>query len=247
MTYREQIQSDCLPRHIAVIMDGNGRWARKRGLHRYEGHREGVKAVRLLTENATELGIKYITIYAFSTENWLRPKAEVDALMELLADTVVKQTPDLIKNNIRLQTIGDLDSLPQKAKEKMLQSVEATSHLTGLTLIVALSYSSKQEITRAVKTIARELKEGKITEEEINADTVSKHLYTTGIPDPDLLIRTSGELRISNFLLWQLAYAELYFTNCLWPDFDMEELCHAIVDYQNRERRFGKTSEQIKQ
>ena len=247
MTYREQIRPDRLPQHIAVIMDGNGRWARKRGLHRYEGHQEGVKAVRKLTENATELGIKYLTIYAFSTENWFRPKAEVDALMDLLADTVVKQTPDLLKNNVRLHTIGDLDSLPEKAREKMQQSIKETSVSTGLNLIVALSYSSKQEITRAVQNIARELKDGKISEQDITADTISQHLYTSEFPDPDLLIRTSGELRISNFLLWQLAYTELYFTPCLWPDFDMEELCRAIVDYQNRERRFGKTSEQIKQ
>ena len=235
------------PNHVAIILDGNRRWAKERGLPKLQGHRKGFDNICDLVPYIINKGVKVLSVYAFSTENWFRPKAEVDALMDLLADTVVKQTPDLLKNNVRLHTIGDLDSLPEKAREKMQQSIKETSVSTGLNLIVALSYSSKQEITRAVQNIARELKDGKISEQDITADTISQHLYTSEFPDPDLLIRTSGELRISNFLLWQLAYTELYFTPCLWPDFDMEELCRAIVDYQNRERRFGKTSEQIKQ
>ena len=246
MSYKEQIKQDRIPRHIAIIMDGNGRWAKKQGLARMFGHKQGVETVHRITEAAAELGIQYLTLYAFSTENWNRPKEEVDALMALLVDTIVKETPTLMKNNIVLQTIGDLSRLPEATRTKFLECIEQTSHNTGLTLVIALSYSARWELIQAAKNIALAVQQGQLRLEEINEEVLSKHLTTADIPDPDLLIRTSGELRISNFLLWQLAYSEMYFTSCLWPEFTNEEFYRAIVDYQNRERRFGKTSEQVK-
>ena len=245
MGYKEQIQPNRIPRHIAIIMDGNGRWAKKQGLARMFGHRQGVETVHRITEAAAELGVQYLTLYAFSTENWNRPKEEVDALMVLLVETIAKETPTLMKNNIRLQTIGDLSRLPQTTYDKFMECIQQTSQNTGLTLIIALSYSARWEIIRAAQHMAQAVQEGTLLPEDINEETISNYLTTAQVPDPDLLIRTSGELRISNFLLWQLAYSELYFTNCLWPDFTNEEFYHAIVDYQHRERRFGKTSEQI--
>ena len=245
MTYKEQIQQNRIPRHVAIIMDGNGRWAKRQGLARMFGHRQGVETVHSITEAAATLGIEYLTLYTFSTENWNRPKEEVDALMALLVDTFAKETPTLMKNNIRLQTIGDISRLPQVTHDKFVACIEETSKNTGLTLVIALSYSARWELIRSTRLIAEAVKEGKMLVEDINEETISAHLTTASIPDPDLLIRTSGELRISNFLLWQLAYAELYFTDCLWPEFTNEEFYHAIVDYQHRERRFGKTSEQV--
>ena len=245
MGYKEQIQPNRIPRHIAIIMDGNGRWAKKQGLARMFGHRQGVETVHRITEAAAELGVQYLTLYAFSTENWNRPKEEVDALMVLLVETIAKETPTLMKNNIRLQTIGDLSRLPQTTYDKFMECIQQTSQNTGLTLVIALSYSARWEIIQAAQHMAQAVQEGTLLPEDINEETISNYLTTAQVPDPDLLIRTSGELRISNFLLWQLAYSELYFTNCLWPDFTNEEFYHAIVDYQHRERRFGKTSEQI--
>lgn len=245
MSYKEQIKQDRIPRHIAIIMDGNGRWAKKQGLARMFGHKQGVETVHRITEAAAELGIDYLTLYAFSTENWNRPKEEVDALMSLLVDTIVKETPTLMKNNIVLQTIGDISRLPEATRKKFLECIEQTSKNSGLTLIIALSYSARWELIQAAKNIASAVEQGQLRLEEINEEVLSNHLTTANVPDPDLLIRTSGELRISNFLLWQLAYSEMYFTSCLWPEFTNEEFYHAIVDYQSRERRFGKTSEQI--
>lgn len=246
MGYKEQILQDRIPRHIAIIMDGNGRWAKRQGMARMFGHRQGVETVHRITEAAAELGIEYLTLYAFSTENWNRPKDEVDALMALLVDTIAKETPTLMKNNIRLQTIGDISRLPQATHDKFVACIEQTNQNTGLTLVIALSYSARWELIQAVRQIAQAVQHSKMLVEDINEETISAHLTTRDMPDPDLLIRTSGELRISNFLLWQLAYAELYFTDCLWPEFTEEEFYHAIVDYQHRERRFGKTSEQIR-
>lgn len=246
MGYKEQIQSDRIPRHVAIIMDGNGRWAKRQGLARMFGHRKGVETVHRITEAAAELGILYMTLYAFSTENWNRPKEEVDALMALLVDTIAKETPTLMKNNIRLQTIGDLSRLPKATYEKFVACIDETSGNTGLTLVIALSYSARWELIKATQMIAEAVKNGKMLIEDINEETVGGYLTTRGMPDPDLLIRTSGELRISNFLLWQMAYSELYFTDCLWPEFTPEEFYCAIVNYQQRERRFGKTSEQIR-
>lgn len=246
MTYQEQIDPSRLPRHIAIIMDGNGRWAKRQGLARMFGHRQGVETVHNITVTATKLGIRYLTLYTFSTENWNRPKEEVDALMTLLVDTIAKETPTLMKNNVRLQTIGDLSRLPDNARAKFLACIEQTSGNTGLTMVLALSYSARWEITQAVQQAARLAQAGEVRAEEIDEAFVSRLMTTAEMPDPDLLIRTSGEYRISNFLLWQLAYSELYFTDRLWPEFDEEELYKAIVDYQKRERRFGKTSEQMK-
>ena len=246
MSYKEQIQIDRIPRHVAIIMDGNGRWAKLQGMARMFGHRQGVETVHRITEVAAALGIDYLTLYAFSTENWNRPKEEVDALMSLLVDTIAKETPTLMKNNIQLLTIGDLDRLPDSAQTKFRACMEETSGNTGLKLVIALSYSSRWEIIRAAKEIASLVQQDAMLIEDINEEVVSAHLTTASMPDPDLLIRTSGELRISNFLLWQLAYAEMYFTDCLWPEFTEEEFYRAIVDYQHRERRFGKTSEQVR-
>ncbi|HRG60186.1 MAG TPA: isoprenyl transferase [Bacteroidia bacterium] len=241
----KRIDLNNLPKHIAIIMDGNGRWAKNKGEHRIFGHQHGVKSVRECTEAAAELGIKYLTLYAFSTENWSRPKEEVDALMELLVQTILAETPTLNKNNIRLKAIGNLKSLPGKCFEQLQEAMAETEKNTGLTLVLALSYSSKWEIVDAVKQIATEVANGKLSIQNIDNDTFSNFLTTFEIPDPELLIRTSGEHRISNFLLWQIAYAELYFTETLWPDFNRLAFFEAIVDYQTRERRFGKTSEQL--
>jgi len=243
--YKEQIDKERLPRHIAIIMDGNGRWAKKQGMARMFGHRQGVETVHNITVAATELGIDYLTLYTFSTENWNRPKEEVDALMTLLVDTIAKETPTLMNNNVRLQTIGDINRLPDGARKKFLACIEQTSRNTGLTMVLALSYSARWEITNAMQEAVRQAMNGTLRPEDVNEPFVSSLMTTGAMPDPDLLIRTSGEYRISNFLLWQLAYSELYFTDCLWPEFTEEEFYKAIVDYQKRERRFGKTSEQI--
>ena len=245
MDYKSQIDKARMPRHVAIIMDGNGRWAKKQGLARMYGHKQGVETVHRITETAAEMGIQYLTLYTFSTENWNRPKEEVDALMTLLVDTIVKETPTLMKNNVRLLTIGDTERLPEGAKRKFEQCMEETSGNTGLRLVIALSYSARWEITNAMQVAVRKAQAGELKAEDVNEELVSSLMTTVGMPDPDLLIRTSGELRISNFLLWQLAYSELYFTDCLWPEFTEEEFCKAIVDYQHRERRFGKTSEQV--
>ena len=245
MDYKAQIDQSRLPRHIAIIMDGNGRWAKKQGLARMFGHRQGVETVHNITEAAAEMGIEYLTLYTFSTENWNRPKEEVDALMTLLVDTIAKETPTLMKNNVRLQTIGDINRLPEGTRQKFLGCIDETSGNTGLTMVIALSYSARWEITEAVREAVRLTQSGLLRPEDVNEQYVSTLMTTKNIPDPDLLIRTSGEYRISNFLLWQLAYSELYFTDCLWPEFSLEEFYKAIIDYQKRERRFGKTSEQI--
>lgn len=245
MDYIAEIDKTRMPRHIAIIMDGNGRWAKRQGLARMFGHRQGVETVHQITEAAASLGIGYLTLYTFSTENWNRPKEEVDALMSLLVDTIVKETPTLMKNNVRLLTIGDIDRLPEATRLKFLGCIQQTANNTGLSLVVALSYSARWEITQAMQQAAQMVQQGVIRPEDINEEFICNLLTTKNIPDPDLLIRTSGELRISNFLLWQLAYSELYFTDCLWPEFTQEEFYKAIVDYQHRERRFGKTSEQI--
>ena len=246
MDYKSQIDSERLPRHIAIIMDGNGRWAKKQGLARMFGHRQGVETVHNITVAATKLGVEYLTLYTFSTENWNRPKEEVDALMGLLVDTIVKETPTLMNNNVRLQTIGDINRLPDSTRQKFIGCIRQTSVNTGLTMVIALSYSARWEITEAMREAVRRAQSGHLRPEEVNEQYVSSLMTTKDMPDPDLLIRTSGEYRISNFLLWQLAYSELYFTDCLWPEFTEEEFYKAIVDYQKRERRFGKTSEQIK-
>ena len=245
MDYKSLIDKQRLPRHIAIIMDGNGRWAKKQGMARMFGHRQGVETVHNITVAATKLGIEYLTLYTFSTENWNRPKEEVDALMTLLVDTIAKETPTLMQNNVRLETIGDIDRLPDATKRKFLACIDQTSRNTGLTMILALSYSARWEITEAVRQAVIRAQQGQLRAEEVNEQFVASLMTTAAIPDPDLLIRTSGEYRISNFLLWQLAYSELYFTDCLWPEFTEEEFYKAIVDYQKRERRFGKTSEQI--
>lgn len=245
MSVKSQIQNDRIPRHIAIIMDGNGRWAKRQGMARMFGHRKGVETVHNITEAAAQLGVEYLTLYAFSTENWNRPKEEVDSLMALLVDTIAKETPTLMKNNIRLLTIGDLERLPENTKNKFRACIEQTSGNTGLRLVIALSYSSRWEIINATKSIAAAVQKGDLLVEDINEEVVASFMTTAYMPDPDLLIRTSGEYRISNFLLWQLAYAEMYFTSCLWPEFTEEEFYQAIIDYQHRERRFGKTSEQV--
>jgi undecaprenyl diphosphate synthase len=246
MTFKEQIDKTKLPKHIAIIMDGNGRWAKKQGKLRTFGHHNGVDSVRETTEAAAELGVEYLTLYAFSTENWNRPKYEVDALMTLLVKTINKETKTLNKNNIRLQAIGDLKSLPKNCYKELHEAIKNTEKNTRMTLVLALSYSSKWEITQAVKDLVKNVKSGKLKEEDISEETIKSHLCTAKMPDPELLIRTSGEYRISNFLLWQIAYSELYFTDKLWPEFRKEDFYEAIVNYQQRERRFGKTSEQIK-
>ncbi len=246
MSYKESIDINKLPRHIAIIMDGNGRWAKEKGEDRLFGHLNGVESVRNIVEGCAELGIGYLTLYAFSTENWDRPKNEVDGLMELLVETIRKEVPTLNKNNIKLQVIGEMEMLPLSARAELQEAVRETSSNSGLNLVMALSYSSRWEIVAAAKSIAKEVKEGNLQPEDISQDILQKHLCTKNIPDPELMIRTSGEYRISNFLLYQLAYAELYFTDTLWPDFRKENLYKAIVDFQGRERRFGKTGEQIK-
>jgi len=240
---KENIDFSNLPEHIAVIMDGNGRWAKGKGAARIFGHSNAIDAVDAVTEGCAELGIKYLTLYAFSTENWSRPKEEVDALMELLVDTLKKQIKRLHENKIRLQTIGETSNLPINCQKNLAEAIEATRNNTGLTLVIALSYSGRWEMVRAMKNIAADVKDGKVDPNQINESLVSSYLQTSGMPDPELLIRTSGELRVSNFLLWQIAYTEIFITPTLWPDFRKEHLYEAICAYQKRERRFGKVLE----
>jgi len=241
----EQIDKERLPEHVAIIMDGNGRWAKGQGKMRVFGHQNGVIAVRDTIEGAVELGVKYVTLYAFSTENWNRPKLEVMALMELLVSTISKETKTLMQNGVKLNAIGNLKSLPAKCYRQLQETINKTADNKACTLTLALSYSSRWEITEAAKELAASVHEGKLKVEEITEDVFASCLNTAGMPDPELMIRTSGEYRVSNYLLWQLAYAELYFTAKLWPDFRREDLFEAVIDYQKRERRFGMTSEQL--
>ncbi|MBL7889394.1 MAG: isoprenyl transferase [Bacteroidia bacterium] len=245
MSLKEKINLSKLPKHIAIIMDGNGRWAKQQGAERIYGHENGVKSVRDAVEAAAELGVEYLTLYAFSTENWNRPKEEVIALMQLLVHTINAETPTLNKNNIRLKAIGDLKSLPGDCYNELQEAMEATKNNSRTTLVLALSYSSRWELVNAMQQIAQQVENKQLSSSDITEETINKNLCTADIPEPELMIRTSGEHRISNFLLWQLAYAELYFTDKFWPDFKKEDLYEAIIDYQNRERRFGKTSEQL--
>jgi len=245
MSLKEKLNSEKLPKHIAIIMDGNGRWAKEKGEDRLFGHYSGVESVRNIVEGCAELGIEYLTLYAFSTENWDRPKDEVLGLMELLVQTIKQEVSTLNKNNIRLHLIGNIKMLPLSAQKELDEACQSTQTNTGLNLIMALSYSSRWEIIEAVKSIAKEIKSNELNPENINNKVFEQHLCTALFPDPELMIRTSGEYRISNFLLYQLAYSELYFTDTLWPDFRKENLYEAILDFQNRERRFGKTSEQL--
>jgi undecaprenyl diphosphate synthase len=245
MDLKNQINTERLPRHIAVIMDGNGRWAKEKGKPRVFGHHSGVKSVREVTEAAAELGIEYLTLYAFSTENWGRPKFEVNALMTLLVNTIRTEIKTLMDNDVKLNAIGELNQLPSQCYKELLEAIEKTKDNKRMTLTLALNYSAKWEIIEAVKQIATAVQNGDLEVENIENATFDAALSTAGIPDPELMIRTSGETRISNFLLWQLAYAELYFTPVFWPDFDKQQFYKAILDFQNRERRFGKTSEQI--
>ena len=245
MSYKDQIDLLKLPRHIAIIMDGNGRWAKEKGKLRIFGHHSGVLSVRDVVEGACELDLKYLTLYTFSSENWNRPKLEVMAIMELMVNTIHKEIENFMKKNVKLNAIGDLDMLPEKCLKELTNAIETTSANTGLVLTLALSYSSRREIVRAAKSIAIKVQSGEIKVDDINEELFESNLYTSDMPDPELLIRTSGEHRISNYLLWQIAYAELYFTTKLWPDFRKEDLYEAIMDYQKRERRFGMTSEQV--
>ena len=242
----QQIDPNKVPQHIAIIMDGNGRWAKQKGQNRIFGHRNALQAVRDAVEGCAEVGVKYLTLYAFSTENWNRPKFEVNALMDLLVSAIKDEVPTLNKNKIKLQAIGNLDSLPAKSQRALQQAIDQTSGNDHMTLILALSYSSRWELANAVSAIGAKVERGEIKANEINEDLIQSHLCTAAYPDPELMIRTSGEYRISNFLLWQLAYAELTFLSKLWPDFRKEDLFNSIIDFQQRERRFGKTSEQIK-
>ena len=242
---KELIDQERLPSHVAVIMDGNGRWAKKHGKPRVFGHRNGVQSVRETSEAAAELGIQYLTLYAFSQENWKRPKLEVNALMSLLVDTLRKEINTLNKNDIKLEAIGDIEKLPAKSYTSLLEGIENTKNNKRMTLVLALNYSSRWEITNAAKKIGQDLSKGLLSEDQINEEALISRLETNKYPDPELLIRTSGEMRISNFLLWQIAYSELYFTEKYWPEFDREEFYKAIIDYQSRERRFGKISEQL--
>ena len=246
-TYKEQIDTQRIPQHIAIIMDGNGRWAKKMGNQRIFGHQNGVTSVREVTEAAAELGIQYLTLYAFSTENWNRPADEVNALMDLLVKTIEAETPTLAKNNVRLLTIGDISRMPNQTADRLRLCMEQTKNNTGLKLVLALSYSSRWEIVNAVKNMMQDAVNNVISPNDVTEQVIANYLTTKSIPDPELLIRTSGEYRISNFLLWQIAYTELYFTEVLWPEFRKEDLYQAIVNYQSRERRFGKTSEQVTQ
>ena len=246
MNLLKQLNLSNLPNHIAIIMDGNGRWAKNKGLLRNLGHQGGAKTVREIVEVCAEINVKYLTLYAFSTENWNRPKLEVDLLMKLLISSLKKELKTLQKNNIKLVTIGNIDSLPTKVSVELKDVVEKTKNNSRLTLTLALSYSSREELIKTIKEISLKVKNNLISPENIDESVINNHLYTRNLPDVDLLIRTSGEQRISNFLLWQIAYAELYFTETLWPDFNKENLFKAILNYQNRERRFGKTSEQVK-
>ncbi|MCT4699219.1 isoprenyl transferase [Tenacibaculum haliotis] len=234
-----------VPNHIAVIMDGNGRWAKGKGMQRVFGHRNALTAIRETADAASEIGIKFITLYAFSTENWNRPKLEVDALMSLLVNTLKKELPDFQRKNVKINAIGNLTSLPKNAQKILTKVIDQTKDNTKITLTFALSYGSREEIVNAFKNISEKVVNNELDIEKIDEKIINNHLYTFNLPDVDLMVRTSGEQRISNFLLWQLAYAELYFTEILWPDFRREDLFDAVIDYQNRERRFGKTSEQI--
>ena len=244
MTYREQIDKTYIPEHVAIIMDGNGRWAKQRGQARSMGHQAGAETVHIIAEEAARLGVKYLTLYTFSTENWNRPVDEVSALMALLMDSIEEET--FMKNNISFRIIGDTEKLPADVLNRLNQCIERTSVNTGMCLILALSYSSKWELTDAVKQIAAKVKAGELDVDNITDKIIGKHLCTNFMPDPEIMIRTGGEVRLSNYLLWQCAYSELYFCDTFWPDFKEEDFCKAICDYQNRERRFGKTSEQIK-
>jgi len=242
---KAKIDKERLPRHIAIIMDGNGRWAKQHGKARVFGHRNGVTSVRETTEAAAELGVEYLTLYAFSTENWSRPKMEVGALMRLLVETLAKEINTLDKNDIRLQAIGDLSKLPERTREALLEGIENTKGNKRMTLVLALNYSGRWDIARAAQKLAQQVKDGIIAPEAVTQEALQGQLSTKGMPDPELLVRTSGEARISNFLLWQIAYAELYFSPVFWPDFRKNNLYEAIIDYQKRERRFGKISEQL--
>lgn len=243
MTYKEQIDPTRIPAHVAVIMDGNGRWAKQRGQARSLGHQAGAKSVHVIAETAARLGVKFLTLYTFSTENWNRPADEVAALMGLLMDSLEEET--FMKNNISFRIIGDTAKLPDNVRERLQQCIERTSRNTGMCLVLALSYSSRWELTDTLRRIAAEVERGELRAEDIDEAVIARHLATHFMPDPDLLIRTGGEIRLSNYLLWQCAYSELYFCTTFWPDFGEEEFCKAICDYQQRERRFGKTSEQI--
>ena len=247
MSRNHNIDPKRLPRHVAIIMDGNGRWARARGLDRSEGHVEGVNTVRKITEAASEIGIKYLTLYTFSTENWNRPQEEVDALMNLIVIAIERETADLIKNNVRLTMIGDFGRMPDFARRRLSKCMDDTAQCTGLTLVLALSYSSRWEITEAVRNIAAKVQAGSLDPDEITADTISRNLSTADMPDPDLLIRTGGDFRVSNFLLWQIAYSEIYVTSTYWPDFTKDDFLDALEQFQSRERRFGLTSDQVQQ
>ena len=240
-----QLDKNRIPVHVAMIMDGNGRWAKSRGLVRSDGHSEGITTVRRVTSLSSNLGIKYLTLYAFSTENWNRPKEEVDTLMYLIGWAIERELPELLKNNVKINLLGDLERIPEDARERLFFARNKTAHCTGLKLNMCLSYSSRWEITDAARKLARLAAQGKINPDDISEETISDNLATAGMPDPDLLIRTGGEHRISNYLLWQIAYSELYFTPALWPDFTDEDYVDALLDFQNRERRFGKTSDQV--
>lgn len=246
MSLLNNINTDNLPKHLAIIMDGNGRWAKQKGMLRAFGHENGTKSVRTTVESCAKLGIKNLTLYAFSTENWNRPKLEVDTLMKLLINSLKKELDTLIKNDIKLNSIGNLENLPKSVQKELLEVIEKTKHNNRMTLTLALSYGSREELLNAVKKIADKVKNNIISTDSIDESIFNNHLYTHDLPDVDLVIRTSGEHRISNFLLWQIAYAEFYFTDVLWPDFSEDNLYEAIISYQKRERRFGKTSEQIK-
>lgn len=245
MTLEAKIDKNNIPKHIAIIMDGNGRWAKQQGQDRLFGHSSGVESVRSTIKACRELGVQFLTLYAFSTENWNRPKLEVVALMELLVQTIRKETRTLMDNNIRLKAIGNIETLPSRCHKELLESIEITKNNSAMDLILALSYSGRDEILQAVKAISKEAQTKQINADDLTEEDIQKHLFTNEIPDPELLIRTSGENRISNFLLWQMAYTEFYFTETYWPEFRKENLYEAILDYQKRERRFGKTSEQI--
>ena len=246
MNLQETINKNNLPKHLAIIMDGNGRWAKQQGLLRAIGHESGTKSVKAIIEASAQLGIEYLTLYAFSTENWNRPKLEVDTLMKVLINSLKKELVTLQKNNIKLNAIGNLEKLPKSAQKELLDVIDKTKNNTQMTLTLALSYGSREELVTAVRNICSKVKNNIISIDAIDDSIINEHLYTQNLPDVDLLIRTSGEHRISNFLLWQIAYSELYFTDILWPDFKEQDLYEAIISYQKRERRFGKTSEQIK-
>ncbi|MFV0265740.1 MAG: isoprenyl transferase [Draconibacterium sp.] len=245
MSLIDRLDKTNIPNHVAIIMDGNGRWAQKQGKERFAGHEQGAESVRNVLKASVEVGIKYLTLYAFSTENWSRPQAEVDALMGLLVHSINHETPELKKNGVRLHAIGDIESMPKDFQERLIWSIEELKDCDTINLVLALSYSSRWEIVEACKKISAGVKSGEINENDIDDALITNKLSTKNIPDPDLLIRTSGEIRISNFLLWQIAYSELYFTPVLWPDFGRENLIEAVLDYQTRQRRFGKTSQQI--